>query len=201
MSYRKYDSWMQDLLRSIVAYKLSEISQVPSDKKQESIYLTFKTKYPNVVLPENILRDYPESMTIVLDNNYWDLIVGVRQFEIGISIQGTPIKIVIPYLALMSFVDTKELPIFSITFDQSVPSNIETHGVWQPAGRQNYAGADQISDFTSQTQANNDFCGLTIKEKFLPQYLQDEFKKTQEITATNKNNKNPVTARILPFSL
>jgi len=168
-------------------------------KKQDSIYLTFKTKYPGVSLPEMIMREYPENMTIVLDNNYWDLIVGLRQFEIGLSIQGIPIKITVPYLALVSFVDTKTLPIFSITFDNTTVSNIETHGIWQPAGQHNQIERENILEPSAQPKADNDFCGLVIKEKFLPQYLRDEMKQSQDLEATKTENTVKKTARILPF--
>lgn len=198
MSYRKYDSWMQDVLRSIVAYKLAEMSQVANEQKQESVYITFKTKHPGVIIPESILREYPDNMTIVLENNYWDLAAGIRHFEIGISLQGMPVKITVPYLSLMSFVDTKSAPIFSISFDMVLPSQIEKYGVWQPADLINDTKTHSQHNTTTTDMNNKDFLGLRIKESFLPQHIVDGLKKHQDQEKAPSILKKS-TARIIPF--
>jgi hypothetical protein len=36
-------------------------------------YITFRTRAPGVALPDYLLQQYPEEMTVVLEHQYWDL--------------------------------------------------------------------------------------------------------------------------------
>jgi hypothetical protein len=185
MSYRKYDSWMQDVLRSIVAQKLWELSNNKTEENQQCIYITFKTQFKNAVVPEIIAKDYPEHMTIVLDNNYYDLVVDGEHFHVGLSIQGVPMKITVPFLSIVSFVDTKTIPVFSLTFDQNIPSLIESLGVWRPLGQHN-----------AQKSQQGDFYGIFIAKKFLPEQYKGD---SPAQMAVEKNKTKEEGARILNF--
>src|SRR5690606_23731223 len=44
--------------------------------------LTFRTTEPGVEIPPNLLAQYPETLTIVLQNQFWDLEVGDDAFEV-----------------------------------------------------------------------------------------------------------------------
>jgi hypothetical protein len=44
-------------------------------------------------------------MTIVLQNKFWDLEVGDTGFSVGLSFNGIPAKLVIPFSAITAFVD------------------------------------------------------------------------------------------------
>jgi hypothetical protein len=44
-------------------------------------------------------------MTIVLQNKFWDLVVGDEQFSVGLSFNQMPSKLVIPFSAITAFVD------------------------------------------------------------------------------------------------
>jgi hypothetical protein len=48
---------------------------------------------------------YPEEMTVVLQHQFWDLVVTEEQFEAGLSFGGVPERVVVPFAAIKSFVD------------------------------------------------------------------------------------------------
>jgi hypothetical protein len=68
-------------------------------------YLTFKTHFPGLELPDFLVEQYPEEMTIILQHQYWDLKVKEHHFEVTLTFRKLPATLVIPYAALTAFVD------------------------------------------------------------------------------------------------
>ena len=48
---------------------------------------------------------YPEEMTIVLQHQFWDLVVGDKGFEVGLSFNGVPERLAVPFEAIKGFFD------------------------------------------------------------------------------------------------
>ena len=99
-----YDAFVQDALRQAVAAILSNVA-VAGLPGAHHFFIGFRTRHPGVVLPPALLERYPDEMTIVLQHRFWDLQVDEDQFEVGISFNQVPTKIVVPFAALVSFVD------------------------------------------------------------------------------------------------
>ncbi|MGK2286673.1 SspB family protein [Pedomonas sp. V897] len=99
-----YEDYVQAALRSVVARVLKSVEKggLPG---QHHFYIAFKTRYPGVVLPKQLLEKYPDEITIVLQNRYWDLHVHEDFFEVSLSFNQVPAHIVVPYAALVGFVD------------------------------------------------------------------------------------------------
>jgi len=68
-------------------------------------YLTFKTKFPGVELPNFLLEQYPDEMTIILQHQFWGLKVREDQFEVALTFKKLPATLVIPFQALTKFFD------------------------------------------------------------------------------------------------
>ncbi len=68
-------------------------------------YITFRTDHPGVVLSERVKAQYPQVITIVLQNEFWDLAVASDRFSVGLDFDDVPETIVIPLQALTRFVD------------------------------------------------------------------------------------------------
>src|SRR3546814_6864711 len=68
-------------------------------------YITFKTQAPGVDIPAHLIAKFPDEMTIVLQNRFWDLTVEADHFSVGLSFNQTPSMLVIPYAAITAFVD------------------------------------------------------------------------------------------------
>jgi uncharacterized protein len=58
-----------------------------------------------VKLSPRLLAQYPEEMTVILQHQFWDLVVTEDRFEVGLSFGGIPERLVIPFSAIKSFFD------------------------------------------------------------------------------------------------
>lgn len=99
-----YEDYVQSALRSVVARVLKSV-ETGGLPGQHHFYIAFKTRYPGVQLPKALLEKYPDEITIVLQNRFWDLAVHDDRFEVSLSFNQVPAHIVVPYAALIGFVD------------------------------------------------------------------------------------------------
>lgn len=68
-------------------------------------YLTFKTHFPGVEIPNFLREQYPDEMTIILQHQFWGLKVKEEQFEVALTFRKLPATLVIPFPALTKFFD------------------------------------------------------------------------------------------------
>ncbi|KLE34934.1 SspB family protein [Aurantiacibacter luteus] len=101
-----YDEIVQEALRAVVGRVLGSVEQtggaLPGD---HHFYITFKTAAPGVVIPPALTARFPDEMTIVLQNKFWDLNVTDTGFSVGLSFNQIPSKLSIPFSAITAFVD------------------------------------------------------------------------------------------------
>ena len=101
-----YDEIVQEALRAVVGRVLGQVAasggQLPGP---HHFYITFKTQAPGVDIPAHLHERFPDEMTIVLQNKFWDLTVGEDQFSVGLSFNQMPSTLVIPFSAITAFVD------------------------------------------------------------------------------------------------
>lgn len=100
-----YDEIVQDALRAVVGRVLSQIVGYDSLPGEHHFYITFKTQVPGVAIPAHLIAKFPDEMTIVLQNRFWDLKVEDDHFAVGLSFNQTPSMLTIPYAAITAFVD------------------------------------------------------------------------------------------------
>ena len=101
-----YDEIVQEALRAVVGRVLGSVQDMngslPGD---HHFYITFKTGAPGVDIPASLRERFPDEMTIVLQNKFWDLAVGDTGFSVGLSFNQIPSKLSVPYAAITAFVD------------------------------------------------------------------------------------------------
>lgn len=101
-----YDTIVQEALRAVVGRVLGEIEAgggtLPG---AHHFYITFKTHAPGVSIPASLRERFPDEMTIVLQNKFWDLNVREDGFGVGLSFNQIPAQLDIPYSAITQFVD------------------------------------------------------------------------------------------------
>ncbi|MBL9068545.1 MAG: hypothetical protein JNM03_00955 [Sphingopyxis sp.] len=100
-----YDEIVQDALRAVVGRVLSQIEGHDSLPGDHHFYITFKTQAQGVDIPAHLIAKFPDEMTIVLQNRFWDLTVEDDHFAVGLSFNQTPSMLTIPYAAITAFVD------------------------------------------------------------------------------------------------
>jgi hypothetical protein len=101
-----YDEIVQEALRAVVGRVLGQIEASGGDLPgNHHFYITFKTGAPGVSIPTHLKERFPDEMTIVLQNKFWDLSVGDQSFTVGLSFNQIPAKLDIPFAAITAFVD------------------------------------------------------------------------------------------------
>ena len=101
-----YDEIVQEALRAVVGRVLGEIEhQGGGLPGNHHFYITFKTGAPGVTIPTHLRERFPDEMTIVLQNKFWDLSVRDDGFTVGLSFNQIPAKLSIPFAAITAFVD------------------------------------------------------------------------------------------------
>ena len=101
-----YDEIVQEALRAVVGRVLGSVERgggtLPGN---HHFYITFKTGAPGVSIPQHLRERFPDEMTIVLQNKFWDLAVDEHGFQVGLSFNQIPAKLMIPFAAITAFVD------------------------------------------------------------------------------------------------
>jgi hypothetical protein len=100
----RYDLLAQDALRGVVKKVLADIAArgLPGD---HHFFISFDTRAEGVKISERLRTKYPEEMTIVLQHQFWDLIVQDEHFEVGVSFHGIPERLSVPFAAIKGFFD------------------------------------------------------------------------------------------------
>jgi hypothetical protein len=100
-----YDEIVQEALRAVVGRVLGEVEATGRLPGEHHFYITFKTGAQGVDIPRHLSERFPDEMTIVIQNRFWDLKVAEDGFEVGLSFNQAPAKLVIPFAAITGFVD------------------------------------------------------------------------------------------------
>ena len=100
----RYDVLTQEALRGVVRKVLSEVAKTGLPGEHH-FFISFITRAPGVRISEKLLAQYDKEMTIVLQNQYWDLKVTDTAFEVGLSFDNQPEMLMIPFAAIKGFFD------------------------------------------------------------------------------------------------
>lgn len=100
----RYDILAQDALRGVIRKVLAEVARTGLPGEHH-FFITFATQAPGVRISSRLLAQYPEDITIVLQHQYWDLTVSEQAFEVGLSFNGVPERLLVPFAAIKGFLD------------------------------------------------------------------------------------------------
>lgn len=100
----RYDLLVQEALRGVVRKVLTDATRegLPGE---HHFYISFRTDAPGVRVPARMREKFPDEMTIILQHQFWDLIVTEERFEVGLSFSNVPEHVVVPFDALTGFFD------------------------------------------------------------------------------------------------
>ena len=100
----RYDVLARDALRGVLRKVLSDAAThgLPGE---HHFFITFLSKAEGVKISPRLLAQYPDEMTIILQHQFWDLIVSEDRFEVGLSFGGIPERLGVPFSAIKSFFD------------------------------------------------------------------------------------------------
>ncbi|MFB9264953.1 SspB family protein [Bradyrhizobium erythrophlei] len=112
----RYDVLARDALRGVLRRVLADAAEhgLPGE---HHFYITFLSTADGVKLSPRLLAQYPEEMTIILQHQFWDLVVTEDKFEVGLSFGGIPERLTVPFAAVTRFLDPSAP--FDLQFDAS----------------------------------------------------------------------------------
>lgn len=138
----RYDRLVETALRSVVrqALDVAAPDAMPGD---HHFYLTFRTRAPGVSIPDFLLEQYPEEMTIVLQHQFWGLKTDDEHFEVTLSFNNRPADLSIPFAALTAFIDPSVK--FGLQFNAEGEGDGEESGTGEVTAANTSAGTADVS--------------------------------------------------------
>jgi len=100
----RYDKMVEYALRDVVRSALAYTAEhgLPGE---HHFYITFETEAEGVEIPRHLRGKYPEEMTIVLQHKFWGLKVDDGGFEVMLTFNDVPQRLVVPLNAVTAFFD------------------------------------------------------------------------------------------------
>jgi hypothetical protein len=92
--YRRFSDFARDFVS-----KLPEASMYADP--EYAIYVTYETTHPKVQMPQNLQEQYPEKITIVLQNQFKDLVADDEEFTVVLAFGGVGTTLHIPYESII----------------------------------------------------------------------------------------------------
>lgn len=99
-----YEQWLDEGLRGVIRRALSYAAErgLPG---QHHFYISFATAAAGVEVPPEVRARYPSEMTIVLQHQFWDLVVEEDGFAVTLKFQGRSSRLRVPFEAVTAFGD------------------------------------------------------------------------------------------------
>ena len=139
----RYDVLARDALRGVLRRVLADAAEhgLPGD---HHFFITFVSTADGVKLSPRLLAQYPEEMTVILQHQFWDLVVTDERFEVGLSFGGVPERLVIPFSAIKSFFDPSVQ--FGLQFETSDAAPSTEEGQPAPVASVPQVAATETND-------------------------------------------------------
>lgn len=141
----RYDRMVETAFRGVVREALKEAEKrgLPGE---HHFYITFRTHFPGVQIPEFLRAQYQHEMTIVLQYQFYGLEVTAERMAVTLSFGGQHERLVIPFNAITIFADPSVD--FSLRF--------------QPVVGEGTADAVEETDTTAEPEAPEVSKGATV---------------------------------------
>jgi len=99
-----YEALVQDAMRGVLKTILQRVAKTGLPGEHH-FYISFNTRAPGVVLSKRLKERYPDEMTVVLQHRFWDLLVHDDRFEVKLTFDSIPERLVVPFASVRVFVD------------------------------------------------------------------------------------------------
>jgi hypothetical protein len=100
----RYDLLVQDALRSVVRKVLSDTAR-SGLIGDHHFNIAFKTHAAGVVVPAAVKQRFPDEMSIILQHEFWDLVVREDAFEVSLNFSRRPERLTVPFDSITGFTD------------------------------------------------------------------------------------------------
>ena len=99
-----YPRIIQEALRDVVRRVLAQVAEngLPGE---HHFLIAFRTDHPGVRVPQFLRDMYPDEIKVMLQHQYWDLVVDEEAFGVTLSFNAARHPLTIPFAAVTAFVD------------------------------------------------------------------------------------------------
>jgi len=99
-----YERLCADALRGVVRRAIAQVAErgLPGGNH---FLITFKTGFPGVAMPDYLRERYPDTISVMLQYEFWNLEVEDDQFSVTLSFSDVRERLTVPFLAVTAFVD------------------------------------------------------------------------------------------------
>jgi len=100
----RYDRWIEEALRGVIRRALDHVADngLPGE---HHYYITFRTDAEGVEVAPRLLEQHPDEMTIVLQHQFWDLVIDDEAFEVTLKFLGRRERLRVPLAGITAFAD------------------------------------------------------------------------------------------------
>ena len=156
----RYDILAQEALRGVVRKVLQETARTGLPGEHH-FYVTFNTSHNGVRLSSRMREKYPDEMTIVIQHQFWDLETTEHSFSIGLSFDGIPETMLVPFQAVTGFFDPSVQ--FGLQFDADADDNEEDEA------NEQLTGPASVSSLPSPVRVETEKERAEVEEAKLPE--------------------------------
>jgi uncharacterized protein len=100
----RYDLLVQEALRSVVRKVLADTAR-NGLIGEHHFNIAFKTQAPGVIAPAAVKSRFPDEMSIILQHEFWDLVVREDAFEVSLNFSRKPERLTVPFDSITGFTD------------------------------------------------------------------------------------------------
>jgi len=115
----RYDTLIETALREVVHQAMAKVVQTGLPGEHH-FYISFRTHFAGVEIPDYLREKYPDEMTIVLQHQFFGLTVNDTGFSVMLSFNNVRERLVVPFAAITTFADPSVN--FALQF-QNIPSS------------------------------------------------------------------------------
>jgi hypothetical protein len=151
--YLDYNRMLEGALLSIVKNALKQVSNAGL-AGEHYFYITFKTASRGVVVPDFILKQYPDALTIIIQYEFSNLSVGEHEFGVTLSFNNHSHHIIVPFHSIMVFTDPSVN--FSLSFSPQDAYALIPDDEPELSFRDDDSNIISISDFISRPNDPDD---------------------------------------------
>ena len=134
-----YEALAQGAMRGIVRTVLTRVAKSGPAGRAPFLHRLQHGRARASCISKRLKEKYPEEMTVVLQHRFWDLIVNEERFEVKLTFDGIPERLVVPFAAIKVFFDPS-VP-YGLQFDEAEAEGAATHQLGAPRGETPHADA------------------------------------------------------------
>ncbi len=99
-----YKPFLQQAYRQVIRRVLAQVAE-QGLCGDSHYFITFRTDRADVIMPDFVRAKYPQEISIVLQNQFSNLIVTETDFRVDLTFGGVMTTLVVPWTAIKIFAD------------------------------------------------------------------------------------------------